>query len=221
MKYTIILLCFVILYGCSKQTYFSISTNSSNVFYRGVENPFLVTGHNANKVVISCAGCNAHPYISKKDTFGCNITVGGRDTTIMWVSINKRRYEYIYRNKNIPDPVVVILADTIIGGLANETSATNFKTIRFIVPQLWGFDYLCNLKVIKFKMTRIPIHGERESYELTENDLRIKPNAFTNLAKQAESGDVFLFSDITVQFNTQSVGNEKSRMIRDYVIRIK
>ena len=183
-----------LLTSCAKTTYFAIKTNSSDVFYQGVQNPFLIAGQNADKAIITVIGGNAIPFLIKKDTFIANITVGANYRTTVIVSINNKKYEYDFRDKKIPDPTVMLMTDSglVSGGLISAEKIRSAYSHSFI-PQLWSFDYNANFKVSSYKLTTF-FEGEKVTNNYSGSQIT------SGLVKNAKSGDIFIFHDINIEF---------------------
>jgi GldM C-terminal domain len=217
MKRLIILIIAIFLTSCLSKSYFSIRTNSSDVLYKGVQNAFFINGKGVENAIVSIENGTITLKEFKKDTANYFIRVGDSLTTKVTIKFNKNKhYEYVFRNKNIPTPYLVLATDDRVG-FSNEIKLTNFKTFKGLLLGLNGFDYDCSFQILKYTMTRIQSDGKKTSYEWNDKDYNYVTNVFTRLANQAESGDVFIFSDCQIKVNETN----EIRNTRDYVIRIR
>lgn len=211
-----IVLIFLFLNSCVRKEHYTIQTNSSNIFYKGVQNPLLITGKNTHKIEVLINNGVITKEFVKKDTARYSIVVWDSITTKIIIKFNNRNLEYTFRNKNIPDPYLTVSLSNPIG-LSNETTVKNFKTFKRVNAQLINFDYNCSFRVIKYTMVQIKNNGKVTSFEWNDKDFNYTPNKFTKLAELAESGDIFIFSNCQVEF----LETNEIRSLRDYIVRIK
>jgi hypothetical protein len=121
-----------------------------------------------------------------------------------------------FRNKQIPTPAIGVFGDSL-HDIINETTAEKFKTFKVLIPVLIDFDYACSARVTSYTMTRITSSGKSETCRWNDTNYDYIPNIVTDIAKKAESGDIYLFYNIIVKFKEM---NEPMN-VNNFFVRIK
>ncbi len=191
IKYIIITL---ILVGCSTTRPLNIQTNSSDILYLGVDNPIVLKGKNIAKAIISIDNGTIKEVVGlSNDTIKtCVVKVDNNNPTFITINYAGKTTTLKYRNKNIPNPEIVISSDS--GRIKNGTiNHINFRTVHGLGLNIPGFDYDISMKIISYKLTTIKKGTNPTTYS-------IKGNIVKDYSRFADSSDIFIFHNVLMEF---------------------
>ncbi len=217
-------------YSCHNYIGINSSNSNNNVFYKGVENPLLLTGKNAQtaKVSISCGEIRL--FSSTLDTAVYCLIPCEERTTLVTVISGKNTFQYIYRNKEIPNPFIAPAfpssADAALSfynSFSTFVSQENFKGFMGIRCAFIDFDYGCRSRVLDYDITRIRIDENDKMWRI-DTLSNLSSRLPTEITYQVEKGDVYRISNCRIEISSipykLPVATE-IRTLQDYLIVIK
>ena len=187
---------------------FLLKCDKMDVLYVGVDNPVSlylpVPSDEPLDVSISdgtIEPANGNHYIVRVPKPG--------DVTITVRSSGRLIGQFMLRAKRVPDP-----APTLSGASLRKNtalSAADFLNIRGLGMFLENFDFDARCSAVQFTLTRIDSAGVRSS--VSNLGARFEEPA-RKLVAQAVAGDIYLFSDITVNCARE----DSNRSLSNYAI---
>lgn len=189
--------------ACSASRPISVQTNSSDVLYIGINNPVIIKGEHMPRALISIDNGTFRELneLSNDTMKFLEVNVSNTMPTAIKIDDGKRIIALKYRNKKIPDPVVLISVDSARIG-SGSVSPEKFRTATGLVCNISGFDYNIAMKIISFKMTIIR-HNKASTTTLVQG------NTIKNHVRTADSADVFIFHDVLMEF----MGTKEQRLL--------
>jgi hypothetical protein len=168
-------------------------TNSSDVLYVGVNNPIILKGKDLStaNVAIVNGTLKELPELSSDTVKTYIVRVDNNNPTFISIKQHKKTTTLKYRNKNIPNPEVVITSDSS-RIRSCSISERQFRTAFGLGCNIPAFDYGISMKIISYKLTIIK-NGKTTSHSG-------KGNVVKNYTQSADSSDIFIFHDVLMEF---------------------
>lgn len=184
----------LVLFACSSNRPVFVQTNSSDVLYIGVSNPIVIKGRHLSGALLSIENGTFQELrdLSNDSTRFLEVTVSNTMPTVIKIDQDKRITTLKYRNKKIPDPVILISLDSSRIGSCS-LSHEKFRTANGLVCNINGFDYNIAMKIISYKLTMIKKGKVLEPGTTNNNIVR-------NYASSADSSDLYIFHDVLMEF---------------------
>ena len=206
MRNTIFITIFLSLISCNRTFITGVNTRGTYILYTDVDNVIEINSNSQKKVFATVNNGE----IEKLGPNIYSIKVKNLLPTILTIKQGSVKSEFEFRTLSIPNPEIYFLTGNEFSH-KSKYSASEFRELKTISPRLNAFDYACSYEIGNFDVIRIKKNGTRKIYHLS----KILP---TYIIDDAEPGDVFLFSNIEVNF----IGEfEKKVIIEDVSIIIE
>jgi hypothetical protein len=220
----------ILLSSCHNYSDISSSNSNNNTFYIGVENPLVLIGKNAQKaeVKVSCGEiCLVH---SARDTAIYYISPCRERTTLVTATTRNKTTQYLYRNKQIPNPILVPAVipfaertESALNSFSSFFSAQEFQNFMGIRCVMIDFDYPCVATVLDYDITRIRMDETDENWRIDrQSNLSSRfPRAITY---NAEKGDIYRISNCRIELSSPTYTlpvSSEIRALQDYLIVIE
>jgi len=168
--------------------------NSSDLFYIGVENRFILYKDPSKKYSVKVQnGIIIKEDVSSKDSSIYYIDVKNTNPTFVNITVNDQTYSYKFRNRKIPSPVLKIyMGSSLNESKGGDVKAADFSKAESVILDLRDFDYDCGFKIINMEVTKVS-NGEAKSYMLTDNNI-------AEITKYCAPGEIYIFSKVVIEF---------------------
>ncbi|MBK7310051.1 MAG: hypothetical protein IPI93_04460 [Sphingobacteriaceae bacterium] len=169
--------------------------NSSDLFYIGVENRFILYKDPTKKYSFKVQnGVIAKEDVSSKDSSIYYIDVKNTNPTFVNITVDGRTYSYKFRNRKIPSPVLKIyMGSSLNESKGGDVKASDFSKAESVILDLSDFDYAGGFsKIINMEVTKVS-NDETKSYMLTDNKI-------AEITKYCAPGEIYIFSKVVIEF---------------------
>ena len=170
-----------------------VTLNKMQVFYIGVDNPLfvLVSGISSSDIKVSIepgtiekmSALSYNVRVTKPGEVKMTVSYVGSDTDFPQV--------FHFRAKRIPDPVPIL--PTLNLEKSKEFTPAEFHQLGGLILLLENFDFEARCDPVSYMVTRMALNGSRQ---VTTNEHARFGEAAKTLIEQAQSGDIYIFSDI-------------------------
>jgi len=206
MRNILLIIAFLIFTSCNRTFITEINTRGTNLLYTDVDNVIEINS-NSQKEIFATVN---NGEIEKLEPKIYSIKVKNFLPTILTIKQGSIESKFEFRTRSMPNPEIYFQFE-------NETShkskysASEFRKLKSIFPILNTFDYACEYEIGNFDVIKIGKNGTRKVYHVTKK-------LPTYIIDDTEPGDVFLFSNIEVNF----IGKfEKKVIVKDVSIIIE
>lgn len=166
----------------------------SNLFYIGVENPFVLYKDPSKKYTLTTKNGLIHATdTTSKDSCIYIVNVINTEPTFIYITVDGKTFTYKFRNRKIPSPSIVIFtgAERIKGG---NVTAKDFSKAESAVLDLSDFDYNCGFSIINMEITKVS-NGENKNYLLTDYKIG-------DITKHCAPGEIYILHNVVIEFST-------------------
>ncbi len=167
-------------------------TKSSDIFYIGVENRFILYKDPTKKYTVSVKNGVVVEKENSADSTIYVVNVKNNEPTFVNVSVDNKIYAYKFRNKKIPSPEIKILLGSEFSK-ATDIDVEKFANAKSLVLELTDFDFDVALKIIGMQLT-IVRNGQKTEHLLTDQ-------AIEQYSKGCIPGDIYIFKDVVVEYS--------------------
>lgn len=173
-----------------------------NVFYIGVDNPIYVSAAGVASYDVRVSIDNGTLDSLGHGRYVVRVSTPGQVSLRVNTPTSLSR-TFLYRAKRIPDPVPILGR-----GANNEFEAFKFRQIGGLLMMLEDFDFEARCETVRYTVTRLDKNGQRQT---ATNEGARYGEAAKALVGEAQSGDLYIFSDI----ETKCPGDTENRRLRN------
>jgi len=169
----------------------AIACDKMNVFYIGVNNPISVGATGVEEDDIELTGTNVRIKRQGRGRYNILVHKPGRATLTLTNKTQGRSYDFDYRIKRIPDPVVKL------GGKEDGVmTAAEFQAQLGLIAQIDNFDFDAKCTVQSFKMYHVrPVRPNEDAREYINKGGRFEGDVL-EAVKKAKAGDQYMFTKV-------------------------
>lgn len=174
-------------------------TKTSDLFYIGVENSFILYKNPSKKYQVSIKNGimiqkdTLSPEKQSKDSSVYYISTKNTEPTIITVLENGKSFIYKFRNRQIPSPSLFVSlgnGERIKGG---NVKANDFSKAENVILTLNDFDYDCSFYIVNMEITKVS-NGENKNYILTDNKIG-------EVAKWCAPAEIYILHNVVIEFS--------------------
>lgn len=208
MKKTLLLIIIFLITSCNRAYISGVTSRGTNILYSDVENIIEIKSNSKKEIIVTVDNGS----IEKLSVNTYSIVVKNLLPTNLKIKQGSNHSNFEFRTKLIPNPTIIF---GFPDGSSNvmKYSADKFRKLKYITPRISDFDYTCSYEIGYYDIIVMKRNGKRKTFN------NVNKNQFPSyIVDDVESGDVFIFCNIEINFIEKF---EKQVKIDDVVVMIE